>query len=279
MIRIVSAILAISFLTSCAFMGEQGSPQKSPREKRGELYYSHGTAKLLSKEYTEALELLMKAAQDIPEDTRVHNNLGMAYYFKNRNDTAIRHLKKALEYDPKNADARNNYASILFEKGRLDEAQEQYEQIQENLIYPHQHRVKYNLGLIHLRKGNRSKAVDLLLKAAKEKQDYCPANFQLGKLYEQTYNYKEALEWYIKASEGTCHGEPAPHFRQAEVLSALKRYEKAGLKYESLIDLYPESPYATFARERLNEIRKTQQISIRSFPQNDDSEKVTTPSF
>lgn len=279
MTRIISVILALSVLTSCALTGGQSSPQKSPKQKRGELYYSHGTAKLLSKEYTEALELLMKAAQDIPKDPRVHNNLGMAYYFKNRKDTAIKHLSKALEYNPKNADARNNYASILFEKGRLEEAQEQYEKIQENLTYPHQHRVKYNLGLIHLRKGERSKAVELLKKAAQEKEDYCPANFELGKLYEETYNYKEALEWYTQANQGTCHGEPAPHFRQAEVLSAMKRYEKASLKYESLIDLYPESPYATFARKRLENIKRTQQISIRSFPESEDNEKVSTPSF
>jgi len=279
MIRTVCAILAINFLTSCAFMSQPGPPQKTKKEKRGELYYSHGTAKLLSKDYTKALELLMKALQDMPKDTKVHNNLGMAYYFKNRKDLALKHLNKALELDQKNADARNNYASILFEQGRLDEALEQYEKVQENLIYPHQHRVKYNLALIHLRKGNKSKAVALMHKAAEEKQDYCPANFQLGKLYEQAYKYKEALEWYTKANEGTCHGEPAPQFRQAEVLSALKMYEKAGLKYAGLIDLYPESAYATFARKRLKEINQTQQISTRSLPMNDESEKVKTPSF
>lgn len=279
MTRIMTVLFTLSFTVSCAFMGEQGPPDKSPKQKRGELYYSHGTAKLLSKDYTQALDLLMKALQDIPEDTRVHNNLGMAYYFKNRKQTALKHLNQALELDPKNADARNNYASILFEEGRVEEAQTQYEKIQQNLIYPHQHRVKYNLALIHLRRGNRAKAVELLLQAAKEKEEYCPANFQLGKLYEQTYNYQEALKWYQDSYKGTCHGEPAPHFRAAEVLSAMKQYKKAGLKYESVIDLYPESPYASFSRKRLKEIKETQKLSINSLSTIEDSEKVSSPSF
>lgn len=250
--------LLISFLfLSCA----HNAHEKEVKAKRGEVLYSHGTAKLMGKEYPEALDLLMRAAADMPDDTRVHNNLGMAYYFMNRPTTAIQHLQKALKSNPKNSDARNNLASIYFSQGQLEEAKKEYLAIQQDLIYRHQYRVKYNLALIHLRQGKRTEALLLLKQAAEDKEDYCAANYQIGLLYQQTFNYPEALDWFQKASNGTCHGEPAPHYQQADVLAAQNNHEQAQLKYEEVIERFPKSQYATLAQRELIKLEQASKLS------------------
>lgn len=258
MIQKLFSYLFISlFFLSCG----HNTHEKEVKAKRGEVLYSHGTAKLMGQEYPEALDLLMRAAADMPDDTRVHNNLGMAYYFMKRPATAIQHLQKALKSNPKNSDARNNLASIYFSQGQLEEAKKEYLAIQQDLIYRHQYRVKYNLALIHLRQGKKSEAVMLLKQAAEDKEDYCAANYQLGLLYQQTFNYSNALDWFQKASGGTCHGEPAPHYQQAEVLAAQNEYEKAQLKFEEVIERFPKTQYATLAQRKLIQLEQAAKLS------------------
>lgn len=273
----ISCLLVSFFFFSCAH--NSSVPEK--KSKKGEILYSHGTAKLMSKEYPEALDLLLRASQELPEDTRVFNNLGMAYYFMKRPSTAIQNLKMALKFDEKNSDARNNLASVLLAQGRLEEAKKEYLKIQEDLVYRHQYRVKYNLALIHIRQGNKNEAVSLLKQASQEEENYCAPKYQLGLLYQQTYNYQEALSWYQKAGDGTCYGEPAPHFQQAEVLSALNDYEKAKLKYEEVKERFPDSPYSAMAQQKLIRLEQAAQVSRRREIRRPQSSqpKVKTPTF
>lgn len=273
----ISCLLVSFFFFSCAH--QPSAPEK--KSKKGEILYSHGTAKLMSKEYPEALDLLLRASQELPEDTRVFNNLGMAYYFMKRPSTAIQNLKMALKIDEKNSDARNNLASVLLSQGRLEEAKKEYQKIQEDLVYRHQYRVKYNLALIHIRQGNKNEAVSLLKQASQEEENYCAPKYQLGLLYQQTYNYQEALSWYQKAGDGTCYGEPAPHFQQAEVLAALNDYEKAKLKYEDVKERFPDSPYSTMAQQKLIRLEQAAQVSRRREIRRPQSSqpKIKTPTF
>lgn len=273
----ISCLLMSVFFFSCAHQS-QTADKKS---KKGEILYSHGTAKLMSQEYPEALDLLLRAAEELPEDTRVFNNLGMAYYFMKRPGTAIQNLQRSLKIDEKNSDARNNLASVLFSQGRYDEAQKHYELIQEDLVYRHQYRIKYNLALIHLKKGNKTKAISLLTQSAQEEENYCAPKYQLGLMYQQTYNYKEALEWFQKASLGTCYAQPAPHFQQAEVLAALNNYEQAKSKYDEIIERFPKSAYATLAQQKLIQLEQASQVSRRDEVRRFQSSrpKVQTPTF
>lgn len=274
----ISCLMLSFFFFSCA----HNSQEKEVRSKRGEVLYSHGTAKLMSQEYPEALDLLMRASEDLPNDTRVHNNLGMAYYFMNRPVTAVQHLQRAIKINPKNSDARNNLASVYFSQGKFEDARKEYLMIQEDLVYRHQYRVKYNLALIYLRQGKRNEAIPLLKQASEERDDYCAANYQLGLLYQQTFNYPQAFEWFQKASAGTCHGEPAPHFQQAEVLAAQNDYERAKLKYEEVLERFPRSPYSAMAQQKLNQLEKASQISSRreiNRPSEAQPRRVQTPTF
>ena len=251
-------LLLILFLTMACSTSEQTN-------KKAEIYYSHGSSKLMTKEYTEALELLQKAEQLHPNDSKVHNNLGMAYYFKNRFDMAKIHLNKAIKLDSKNSDAKNNLASILYHENNLTEAKRLYLEIQKDLIYKNQYRVNYNLALIAIREGNIIQAINYLTQAIAERDDYCPAHFKLGELAERHQNLKKAYIHYQDASKGTCVNLPASHYKQAELLLKMNELDKAQEKLFQIRDQFSTSPYSHMASLRLKEI---EQLKMRQGREN-----------
>ena len=137
---------------------------------------------MVAKEYTLALDQLLKAAEFSPNDSKVHNNLGMAYFFKEKPQEAIHHLKKSIKLNSKNTDALNNLASIYKTQKKIKLAQQLYEKALKDLLYTSQFRVHYNLALIRLEKGQTVKAVEHLKKSVELNNNYCPAYFKLGQI-------------------------------------------------------------------------------------------------
>ena len=146
-------IIGLFFIFS--LLGCSTKKQKKITLRKAELYYGHGTENLISRNYTKALEFLLKANELDPDNSKIINNMAMAYYFKKQRNTAINLLKKAIKLDPKNSDAKNNLASIYVDSNMLQEAKDLYKQVQKDLIYSHQYRTFYNLAVI-AEKENRS---------------------------------------------------------------------------------------------------------------------------
>jgi len=245
-----SIIIFLTFLLSCGMWGNQ----KSPSDKKAELYYSHGTSKLIDKDYTTALDYLIKASELKPSSSKIHNNLGMTYYFKKQYTQAEYHLKKSIELENKNSDARNNFASVLFNQKKYKQAENEYKHILRNLVYKHQYRIHYNLSLINLKRHDRNAAHKHLLQAIKLKDDYCPAHILLGQMERSTKNYEKALKHFIDGTKSTCYNIPESHYLKALTLIDLEEFEKATETLDQLKIKFYTSPYSKLAEQRMREI-------------------------
>lgn len=248
------------FLLACLFLGcatqQPGEfKEMDPTKKKAELYYDYGTGALVKGDYTKALINLKKAIEIIEDDSRFHNNLGMAYFFKKETTLAIKHLERSLEIDSKNSDARNNLASVYFYLGKISESKKIYEEILKDLEYTKQFRVYHNLGLIYLQEGRNNKALSLFEKAIKENKSYCPPHYQLGMIYYKAHKYHEAVNRFESASLGSCSGNPSPYYYEALSQSELGEYSKALLKFEELQKKFPESKEAKLAIRQINKIK------------------------
>ena len=82
--------ICLYLATGCA-----SQDKKNTIKKKADLHYSHGTNALMNKEYTKALQHLGKALELRNNDSKIHNNIGMTYYFKKKFTLAAKHLKKA----------------------------------------------------------------------------------------------------------------------------------------------------------------------------------------
>lgn len=278
--------------SSCASNQEKEKKYATPAEKKAELHYSHGTEKLVKKDYTLALNHLLKAVNANEKDPKIHNNLGMTYYFKGKLDMAIKHLKRSSELDPENFDALNNIASIYYKQGRYELAKSQYQKVLTNLHYPHQYRTHYNMALLHLREGSEFKARNQLAASIAENKDYCPAYFLLGKLEYEIKNYNSAFENFHKSGLGTCFSEPAPIFWKAKTLIKQNKLLRADQMFREIIKKFPSTAYSRKAAVELRDIERRESLANKvnreNFRYNQDEkplqskqeiETIESPSF
>lgn len=278
----LSVLILVFTIFSCSLADRNRN--KSTEEKKADIYYSHGTSKLISKEYTQALRYLLKARALRPKDSKILNNLGMTYFFKKNYKRSRIHLERAILLDPKNSDARNNLASLYFKLGKLNKAKNEYEAVLKDLIYSHQYRVLYNLALIDLRKGIKNAARDKLELSISNKKDYCPAKYLLGQIHFSQKAYRKALESYQDASKGVCYGEAAPHFMQGLTFEKLGLLKSARDKYQFIIEKHPQSKYAKLSKKRtLRGPYKNADIKKVRFFENDSKNEsrviMTSPNF
>lgn len=73
-------------------------------------------------DFVKADALYAKAVKARPKDPDLHNDWGYSHYQRNQWAEAERHLRQALELDPKHQRARCNLGLVLGQQGRYDEA-------------------------------------------------------------------------------------------------------------------------------------------------------------
>lgn len=247
--------LALLLVFGCA-----GNAKKelSPAEKKAKLYYNQGTRDLVTKDYTKALTNLLEAASMDPDNSDIHNNLGMAYYFKKSSSRAMAHIKKAIQLDPKNTDAKLNLATIYMAEGSLSQAEGLYRQILEDLTYQGQQRTHYNLGVIELGRKNPLAASSQFNKALEIDPNYCPAHFKLAEISYKNGNYTKALDRYKDAGMGTCTNSPEPLHGQIETLVQLGRYPAALERLKEMQERFAMTKYETYARRTIMKVKALQ---------------------
>jgi serine/threonine-protein kinase len=95
---------------------------KAARARRPDVGVNLATALLRSGRVREGLDLLAWLFRERPDHPSLHLAQGKALYEKHDLDGAIACYQKALDLDPKNAQAHNNLGAALYAKGDLDGA-------------------------------------------------------------------------------------------------------------------------------------------------------------
>ncbi len=232
-------------------MGCSSLSQREEEKKKGDAYFAYGSNSLVEKDYSLAIKNFLKALEFIPEDSRLHNNLGMAYHFKGRNNLAMRHLEKAMALDKKNSDARNNLASLYFQQKELQKAEKLYQEVLEDLTYEEVFRTYYNLGLIGLEKKNKQQARDFFQKSLGANENYCPSHFQLGILNLEEGEYKQAITNFKDSSLGTCYDSPWPVYYLGLTYYKMGNKKSSQAKFKELSERFKEKKFQELAGDYL----------------------------
>jgi type IV pilus assembly protein PilF len=270
-------ITLTAILVSCSSSQEK---KISKTDKKANIYYAQGTRNLVDKEYTKALKNLLEANTYRPKDTKIHTNLGMAYYFKKNSDLALKHLRYAIELDPKNTDAKLNIATIHMEQNNYNDAEKLYQEVLKDLIYERQFRTYYNLGLLEIKRKNLPKALSYFKKSTDINENYCPAFFQSGKIFYSQGQYKKALKMFKESSLGTCYQNPEPHYMQALSLMKLRQWGEANIKLDEIAERFAMTKYesmASRAKVKLRQLKEdsyNQQMKAKNYNRN-----ILTPDF
>ncbi len=242
-------------------------------EKAG-AYNNAGLAAKYIGKLKESEELFKKAIELDPKLAEAHNNYANLLKKElNRKIEAEKYYEKAIELDPKNAAIYNNYANLLKELNRKTEAEKYYKKAIElgGTEKPWSHN---NYALL-LEELNRKAEAEKHYKCAiKLNPELAEAYSNYAVLLAELSRKNEAEENYKKAIELSPKLAGA-YSNYANLLKELGRKTEAGEYYKKAIELDPKlaithSNYAGLLREsgRFYEAEKEVKIALQIEPNN-----------
>ena len=151
------------------------------------------------RKYSEAIELLERAASVAAEIPLVHNNLGIAFHHSGNTEKAILAFGKALELDPCFSEANCNLGAVFADLERFDEAIDCFEtalkQAPENSIF------LANLGNALNGLNRCEEAISVLERAVKLDPSNAFAHAKLATLNERLNALDNARKQIAKAKD------------------------------------------------------------------------------
>jgi Tfp pilus assembly protein PilF len=273
----LSIILIILMVTiSCA----SNKNAKTSDERKANLYYTQGTQNLLDAQYTNALKNLLEAYKYRPNDTKILNNLGMAYYYKKSVGNAKRFLNEALELDPKNSDARMNLANIHMEQADYTSAETQYKKILQDLLFPKQFQTYHNLAKLEQKRRNTLATKKYLAQSIEANENYCPAYFDLGTIQMEEGQFAKAEQNFKEASMGLCYKKPEPRFLRAKALVQMNQYFEATQILEEMTETFAMTKWEQIARRGIDKIKKAHDKKVLNTLEAKNTKKtILSPDF
>jgi tetratricopeptide (TPR) repeat protein len=211
-----------------------------------------GTIYMQQGNIDEAIHELRIAARLQPASI-TYNNLGVALFSKERFDEAMKCHKKAIQLDPKNAEAYYNLGNILLSQNNFEQAIGEYENAVR--LNPQYTKAHINLGMALMEKNRFDEAIGHLQTAVSVEPNNAMVHYNLaavlvekGRLEDAAGEYRQALKLQPQNADAHC--------ALGYVLVQLKRLEEAAAEYQEAIKINPQHSQA---QEGLKNIQLKQQ--------------------
>jgi len=257
--KIVVLIIVIILLSSCSriFKKEQPEPPevKETPEVIAENYVSDAIDFYQAARYREAITGWKKALKIIPNDSEIHNFMGLAYHRIGELDSAITSFETAVEITPTYHQAWNNLGYMHFLQGNYEKAlgffdealrvNPNYEQARLNRVKTAEIlEGKLKIQAFELvEKSSDSDSLELQIlnyrKALEIDSNYVDAWNNLGVSYYYYGNMDSAVISLKKALDKNPDYPPA-HNNVAYILDAMGEYDQAIAHYQKAITLRPD---------------------------------------
>jgi Tfp pilus assembly protein PilF len=241
---VICCLFAAGLLSSCASTEKNGM--------RAQYLLRSGTAHLSKGNYPQALRDLLAAEKFDPKHPIIQNNLGLAYFVREKYEVAEAHIRRAVELDLKYTEARNNHGRVLIELSRFDEAVKQLEQVRADLTYTEPEKAWFNMGLAYFRRGNFNTAKDKFAETVRLNRQHCLGQTYYGRTLLELGDFDRAagsLDNAVGLCKSAQHDEP--HYYSGLSYYKLGRTDKAVARMEEVIRLYPQGKFARKAESML----------------------------
>lgn len=169
--------------------------KKSPASVRA--YTAIGAYYIQEGRDNEALAMLQKAVEIMPDYDKAYYNIGAIYMRKGYLDAAATAFKKAVETSPDYAKAHFNIGIVLAAKGDYNGAISEYEKALK--LMPENAVLYNNIGNAYSAKGIFDKALAAYRAAVEIEPEYSDAYYNMGNAFAKMERYSEAVNSYKKA--------------------------------------------------------------------------------
>ena len=226
---------------------------KEKKGKQAVAYRELAEAYFFERQYTLALQELLKAEKLRPDSPAIHNDLGLIYMMKEQLDLSVQHFKTAIELKPDYPQAINNLATALLKKQEWDEAILYLDQLIKNLVYTTPQNPLVNLGWAYFNKKDYVRAEKYYKLAIKHYDDGFPKDMTLiralgglGRTHIATGNFARALSVLSRAAKEAPE-IPDTYFYMGRAYEKAGHLKDAKMAYLKVIDVAPDSEIANKA--------------------------------
>ncbi len=149
---------------------------------------------LKSNDYAGAERQARRALELNPRNADALHHLGLALFGLHQGEESLRCLAEAAQIKPQEAEIRVQLGVVLLSAGRVDEAVENLQKALQ--LSPNSGEARFNLGVAMFRMGNRQEATRQWLEAVRLRPDDHEARFNLALMLEQDKKTDQAIEHY-----------------------------------------------------------------------------------
>ena len=286
--RVISATLVLSFALSIFFFFDFYVTQIN--KVKGFYLVHKGDKALKKKNLQKAIVLYEEGIKLHPKHYRAMYNLANIYVVYEDYYSALVNYEKALLVNPNYEVARIDYAIILSETFKTDEAIEQYKKVIANqpkfikipFLVDNKKSYVYNQGVAYYNMGLAYRAKSMLAGLSSQKrrqylqkasESYTHAvgilksynsNYNLGLIHQLLKNKNQAGYYYCKAMELEPM-EYEAHFNLAVLLNDMKDYKNSALEFKKaglLLDSKGDNSKTKYIYDILSEVN--QKIAINN---------------
>jgi type IV pilus assembly protein PilF len=251
--RIAAGLGALLLLaaTGCATAASRAEAEQ--RTRKAQSHLEIGADHLANQRTALALREFLSAEQLDPDNARVQYALGEAYMAQAKREDAEQHLRRALEIDPDDHDARLSLSGLLMLEGRYPEAIVECQTLIDDPTFPMPWRALANRGWAEIQLGRGVDARHTLELALEYQSDYWPAILSLAILDAEQGKRADALRRYedIIALQPGPLVESEVNYRMAEVYIALGQRREAMGHLTTSVARAPEGRWARRSQEYL----------------------------
>jgi Tfp pilus assembly protein PilF len=243
--RFCLTALMIFTLAACASVSKED-------KERSALHMDLGTGLLAKGQYPQAMSELLKADSLDPHNPLVLNNLGIAYYVRQRPKQAEEKFREAIKIAPKFSDAKNNLARVLLDRRRFNEAIKLLDEVEGDLTYLYPEKTLSTKGMAYFEQGQFSRAETYLARSLEIRRDNCATANYYGRTLYELKKVKQSARVLDQAIDfcRSSHFED-PIYYSAMSYFSLGEKEKTRARLDELLKEYPQSKYVAQAKGML----------------------------
>lgn len=163
-VKMVLLSLTMLMFVACASQQQQETDAKN-NKARARSHSDLGAVYLQERQYEIALEEFTIATKIDATFADAYNGLGLVHSALGQDVVAEQNFKKAIQLEPANPEARNNYGNFLCARNRVDESIKEFSEALKNPLYATPEIAYTNAGICALRKQDTANAEIYLQKA------------------------------------------------------------------------------------------------------------------
>lgn len=154
---LIPLLLSLLVATACSTEAER-KDEADKLARRVEIHTQLGASYLTRNQLEIAKQELERALELNPDHSPAHDKMALLQIRLRNDEKAEIHFRRAISEMSENSDARNNYAVFLCERGRYDEADEQFRIALKNPLYRSPEQATLNAGICRLKKPDKKGA-------------------------------------------------------------------------------------------------------------------------